>query len=48
MPCGVTQGGLPVAVQFIGRRFEEALLIAIANRFSENLRDWRPKHPPAA
>lgn len=48
MPCGVTREGLPVAVQFIGRRFEEAQLIAIANRFSESVHDWRPKHPPAA
>jgi Asp-tRNA(Asn)/Glu-tRNA(Gln) amidotransferase A subunit family amidase len=37
---------LPVAVQFIGRRFEDALLIAVAQRFAENQRDWQPRRPP--
>jgi aspartyl-tRNA(Asn)/glutamyl-tRNA(Gln) amidotransferase subunit A len=46
MPCGITRDGLPVAVQFIGRRFEDAQLIAMAQRFAENQRDWKPKHPP--
>lgn len=46
MPCGVTQSGLPVALQFLGRRFEEARLIAIAHRFSETQRDWQPRNPP--
>lgn len=46
MPCGITRDGLPVAVQFIGRRFEDAQLIAMAQRFAENQRDWKPRHPP--
>src|SRR5438445_415834 len=46
MPCGVTQAGLPVALQFVGRRFEEARLIAIAARFFETERDWQRRHPP--
>ena len=46
MPCGIMQNGLPVAVQFIGRRFADAQLIAIAQRFAENQRDWQPRHPP--
>jgi aspartyl-tRNA(Asn)/glutamyl-tRNA(Gln) amidotransferase subunit A len=46
MPCGITRDGLPVAVQFIGRRFADAQLIAIAQRFVENQRDWQPRHPP--
>jgi aspartyl-tRNA(Asn)/glutamyl-tRNA(Gln) amidotransferase subunit A len=46
MPCGLTQNSLPVAVQFVGRRFEEARLIAIAQHFEETQRDWRPRHPP--
>src|SRR5580704_10286783 len=46
MPCGITRDGLPVAVQFIGRRFEDALLIAVAQRFAENQRDWQPRRPP--
>ncbi|PYU24207.1 MAG: Asp-tRNA(Asn)/Glu-tRNA(Gln) amidotransferase subunit GatA [Acidobacteria bacterium] len=48
MPCGVTQSGLPTALQFLGRRFDDARLIAIAHRFSETERDWQPKHPPAS
>ena len=47
MPCGVGQNGLPAALQFVGRRFEEARLIEVARRFSESERDWQPKHPPA-
>jgi aspartyl-tRNA(Asn)/glutamyl-tRNA(Gln) amidotransferase subunit A len=46
MPCGTTQDGLPVALQFVGRRFDEARLLAIARRFSETERDRQPKHPP--
>jgi aspartyl-tRNA(Asn)/glutamyl-tRNA(Gln) amidotransferase subunit A len=46
MPCGVTQDGLPVALQFVGRRFDDAGLIGIARRFSESQRDWQPKRPP--
>ena len=45
MPCGVTRAGLPAALQFVGRRFEDARLLAIADRFSETVRDWQPKHP---
>ena len=46
MPCGITRDGLPVAVQFIGRRFADAPLLALAQRFAENQRDWQPRHPP--
>ncbi|MBO5986808.1 MAG: Asp-tRNA(Asn)/Glu-tRNA(Gln) amidotransferase subunit GatA, partial [Lachnospiraceae bacterium] len=30
LPCGVGEGGLPIGVQFMGRRFEEALLFKAA------------------
>ena len=46
VPCGLTQGGLPVAVQFVGRRFDEGRMIAIARRFSEIRSDWQTKRPP--
>jgi aspartyl-tRNA(Asn)/glutamyl-tRNA(Gln) amidotransferase subunit A len=46
MPCGITEDGLPVALQFVGRRFDEARLLAIARRFSETERDRQPKRPP--
>lgn len=48
VPSGITQNGLPVAVQFVGRRFDDARLLAIAQRFAGNLRDWQPGHPPVA
>jgi aspartyl-tRNA(Asn)/glutamyl-tRNA(Gln) amidotransferase subunit A len=48
VPCGLTQAGLPVALQFVGRRFEDAALIAIARRFAGSERDWEPRHPPLA
>ena len=46
VPCGLTRDGLPVAVQFVGRRFEDAQVLGIAHRFIENERDWQPKRPP--
>jgi aspartyl-tRNA(Asn)/glutamyl-tRNA(Gln) amidotransferase subunit A len=46
MPCGLTQDCLPVALQFVGRRFEDTQVFGVAHRFSENERDWEPRHPP--
>jgi len=46
IPCGLTGEGLPVALQFIGRRFDEAALLGIARSFEESERDWEPKLPP--
>ena len=46
IPCGLTGEGLPVALQFIGRRFDEAAVLAIARSFEESQRDWQPRHPP--
>jgi aspartyl-tRNA(Asn)/glutamyl-tRNA(Gln) amidotransferase subunit A len=46
VPCGFTQNGLPVAIEFIGRRFAEAILIGIARRYSEREHDWGSRRPP--
>lgn len=46
IPCGLTSEGLPVALQFIGRRFDEAGLLGIARSFVDSEGDWKPKHPP--
>ena len=46
VPCGLTQDCLPVALQFVGRRLEDTHVLGIAHRFSENERDWEPRHPP--
>lgn len=45
-PCGITRDGLPVALEFIGRRFDEGRLIAIARRFSETVSDRQLMRPP--
>jgi aspartyl-tRNA(Asn)/glutamyl-tRNA(Gln) amidotransferase subunit A len=45
-PCRITEDGLPVALEFIGRRFDEGRLIAIANRFAQTLPDRQPMRPP--
>jgi aspartyl-tRNA(Asn)/glutamyl-tRNA(Gln) amidotransferase subunit A len=33
VPCGFTRAGLPIGVQFIGRPFEEALLLQVAHAY---------------
>ena len=35
VPCGFTQGGLPIGVQFIGRPFEEGLLFQVAQGYEQ-------------
>ena len=44
IPCGFTQAGLPIGVQFITRPFEEALLFQMAHSYEEvsPSRDLRP------
>ena len=43
VPCGLTQGGLPVGLQFIGAVTDEALLLEFAHQFEQAcLLDARP------
>jgi len=45
VPCGFTEGGLPVGLQIIGKPFQEAELLAIAHAFeSEN--NWKNQRAP--
>lgn len=44
IPCGFTEGGLPVGLQLIGRPFDEAGLLAIARHY-EQAHAWHTKHP---
>ena len=37
LPCGVTSGGLPVGIQLLGRHFDEALLLRVANNLEREL-----------
>ncbi len=44
VPNGFGQHGLPTSLQFIGRAFSEATLIAIADRYQQAT-DWHKKRP---
>jgi len=45
LPCGFTASGLPIGLQMIGRRFDEATLLR-AGRAYERATDWRARRPP--
>lgn len=45
VPAGFTEGGLPVAFQLIGRRFDESSLLRAGHRYQQAT-DWRTVHPP--
>lgn len=36
VPCGLTQSGLPVGLQFIGKHFEEEYLLSVAHLYEMN------------
>lgn len=42
LPCGVTEDGLPVGLQLVGRPGGEAELIAMARTIEDAIGDWRP------
>ena len=44
IPCGFTHEGLPVGLQLIAPRFQEALLLRIAHAY-EKSHDWRARQP---
>jgi aspartyl-tRNA(Asn)/glutamyl-tRNA(Gln) amidotransferase subunit A len=44
VPCGFTDGGLPIGLQLIGRAFDEATLLRIAYSY-ERAHDWGARHP---
>ena len=44
MPAGFTKIGLPVAIQFVGRHFEEDILIRAGNAFQRET-GWHHQHP---
>jgi len=35
VPCGFTAGGLPVGLQLVGRRFDEATVLRAAHAFEQ-------------
>jgi aspartyl-tRNA(Asn)/glutamyl-tRNA(Gln) amidotransferase subunit A len=40
VPCGFTAGGLPIGWQFIGRMFDESMILRIADAYERDT-DWR-------
>ncbi len=44
VPCGFSRDGLPVAIQIVGRPFDEATVFRIAGAY-ERATDWHTKRP---
>lgn len=45
VPCGWTDDGLPVGLQIVGRRFDEATVLRAAAAFEEAF-PWAGRRPP--
>ena len=45
VPCGFTRSGLPISVQLIARRFDEATLLRAAHAY-EQASGWSKRRPP--
>jgi aspartyl-tRNA(Asn)/glutamyl-tRNA(Gln) amidotransferase subunit A len=45
IPCGLTRDGLPVALQFLGQRFNDGQVIAIGHRFAHTVAPGSAKPP---
>jgi aspartyl-tRNA(Asn)/glutamyl-tRNA(Gln) amidotransferase subunit A len=45
VPCGFSQAGLPIGLQIIGRPFDEAGILRIADHF-QGITDWHARRPP--
>jgi aspartyl-tRNA(Asn)/glutamyl-tRNA(Gln) amidotransferase subunit A len=44
LPCGFTRAGLPISLQLIGRRFDEAALLRAARAYEQDT-DWSRRRP---
>ena len=45
IPCGWTADGLPVGLQIIGRRYDDAMVLRVSAAF-ESVRPWQDRKPP--
>jgi aspartyl-tRNA(Asn)/glutamyl-tRNA(Gln) amidotransferase subunit A len=45
VPCGFSASGLPLSLQIIGRRFEDATVLRIGHAY-EQATDWHRRRPP--
>jgi len=46
VPCGLTSDGLPIGLQIVGRRFDEATVLRASAAF-EAIRPWAQTRPAA-
>ncbi|MBI4246780.1 MAG: Asp-tRNA(Asn)/Glu-tRNA(Gln) amidotransferase GatCAB subunit A, partial [Candidatus Rokubacteria bacterium] len=47
VPCGMSRDGLPIALQIVGRPFDEATVLRIARAY-ERATDWHARRPDPA
>jgi aspartyl-tRNA(Asn)/glutamyl-tRNA(Gln) amidotransferase subunit A len=45
IPCGFTAAGLPVGLQIVGRAFDEATVLRVADAY-QRATDWHKRRPP--
>ena len=45
IPCGFTHGGLPIALQIVGKTFDEATVLQIGHAY-EVQTPWHTQRPP--
>jgi aspartyl-tRNA(Asn)/glutamyl-tRNA(Gln) amidotransferase subunit A len=45
VPCGFTEGGLPISLQLLGHNFNELTLLQVGHRFQLET-DWHSRLPP--
>ncbi len=44
MPCGFSKDGIPLSVQFVGSKFDEAMICKTGYAYEQNT-NWHTKHP---
>ena len=47
VPCGFSASGLPLSLQIIGRRFDDATVLRVGHAY-EQATDWHRRRPPLA
>ena len=45
VPCGFTAAGLPIGMQIVGRPFDEATVLRVADAY-QRATDWHTRRPP--
>jgi len=45
VPCGFSAAGLPLSLQIIGRRFEDATVLRVGHAYEQST-DWHRRRPP--